>query len=149
MTTSPVGHVYLNTSTNLSPDSQTLDRQRVSSICELLGVGNGSLRQAIGTTPSKDNIVQALNLFREIKSSLAKMQAFESSIFSGDFYSNIPKKFYDELSPELKIEFKHQIWVANGQCDNGLGEGFGQHIVDNALVCNPLAVQAARAMRLN
>ena len=109
------------------------DQQKISAICGLIS--------------SHESMAQALNLFRQIQSPLAKIEAFESIISSGDFQSNASKQFYDALPAYLQNEFKYQLWVANHRSDDGLGLHFGQAIVEKGLFLNPLAIQAVRAMR--
>ena len=108
---------------------------------------------AAPAVPDAAGVNYLLGLFAQIQSPVVKMGAFHSVLSAANSTDDIARQFYNSL-PEgtagtteaSKNSFKHQLWVSNGRNDNGMGVGFGDHILNNA-PRGPLALQAAQDLR--
>lgn len=135
----------------LTPQPETPDSQLVLQINNILYHQFGRpVKTAILEVLSHQEIGKALDLFTQIRSREAKIEAFEAAICSDKgrpLTANLPNQFYAALPVDLQEEFRHQLWVANGCDDDGRGINFGEYVVDNGLANNPLAKAAIQAMR--
>jgi hypothetical protein len=99
-------------------------------------------------------VTSLLQLFGEINSPAAKIEAFQVVLEASNSTDDIARQFYDTLpegdgtSAASKSSFRRHVWLGNNGGDsvyNGHdhGAGFGDHIVWHA-IRGPLAQQAAR-----
>src|SRR5690349_7114530 len=124
------------------------EQEMVNTIQRLLHTDFSPIRNAMGVLIPQDNVAQALNLFKQIQDRSLKIEAFASVLYSKGFPN--PKEFYNALPVELQNEFNHQLWIANGRSDNGMGVNFGDRFVESSPLCGDgLPMRAVQAMRSN
>lgn len=98
--------------------------------------------------PDAATVQVALDTFTGIQAPVAKLEAFQAVLNSGNCDQATGKRFYDALSDEHKTAFREAIWICNGRSDRDANGnmhvgGFGEFMVNNH-IRTPLALQAAQ-----
>ncbi len=102
--------------------------------------------------PSSDAVNSLLITFQKCHSQAVKMDVFRRVLDAINSTDDIAIQFYQAL-PEGSIEkfdasrsgLRYYIWIANCRIDNGLGLGFGEHVISTQ-PRGPLVKQGASAL---